>query len=205
MVLYTFLLSGGIAGLIGMAPLMADPQFGLYGDQFPQSLGFTGLSLALLGRNHPFGVAAAALVWATIERATQRLSFIGIPSEIGTILQGSFLLAAVIAFEVVRRRADIAEAKAPACAETDDDGVGAQPPKDNGMKRSRSVCPVPRRLPGRCGHGYSVVVRFSSARLITGNITHLGQLVQSPDQLRRRWQPRQPLERSGTINIGLGG
>ena len=51
-------------------------------------------------------------MWATIERATQRLSFIGIPQEIGTILQGTFLLAAVIAFEVVNRHAEAAEAAA---------------------------------------------------------------------------------------------
>ena len=67
------------------------------------TLGFTGLALALLGRNNPVGIAAAAIVWATIERATQPLSIIGIPQEIGVILQGSFLLAAVIAFEVVNR------------------------------------------------------------------------------------------------------
>jgi general nucleoside transport system permease protein len=114
MVLLTFLISGGIAGLIGLAPLLADPQYGKYGDQFPQGLGFTGLSLALLGRNHPVGIAAAALVWATIERATQRLSFIDIPQEIGTILQGSFLLAAVVAYEVVRRKAEEAETRAMA-------------------------------------------------------------------------------------------
>jgi simple sugar transport system permease protein len=114
MVLITFLISGGIAGLIGLAPLLADPAYGKYGDQFPQALGFTGLSLALLGRNHPVGIAAAALVWATIERATQRLSFIDIPQEIGTILQGSFLLAAVVAYEVVRRKAEDAETRAMA-------------------------------------------------------------------------------------------
>ena len=72
------------------------------------------MALALLGRNHPVGIAAAALVWATIERATQRLSNIGIPQEIGVILQGSFLLAAVIAYEVVRRWSDAAEASAAA-------------------------------------------------------------------------------------------
>jgi general nucleoside transport system permease protein len=114
MVLLTFLISGGIAGLIGLAPLLADPQYGKYGDQFPQGLGFTGLSLALLGRNHPVGIAAAAIVWATIERATQRLSFIDIPQEIGIILQGSFLLAAVVAYEVVRRKAEEAETRAMA-------------------------------------------------------------------------------------------
>lgn len=112
MVILTFLISGGVAALIGLGPLLADPQFGRYGDQFPQGIGFTGLSLALLGRNHPVGIAAAALVWATIERATQRLSFIGIPQEIGIILQGSFLLAAVIAYEVVRRKAEEAETRA---------------------------------------------------------------------------------------------
>jgi simple sugar transport system permease protein len=85
-----------------------------YGDQFPKTLGFTGIAIALLGRNHPVGVAAAALVWATIERATQPLSTIGIPQEIGVILQGSFLLAAVIAYEVVKRWADAAEARAAA-------------------------------------------------------------------------------------------
>jgi ABC-type uncharacterized transport system permease subunit len=114
MVLVTFLISGGVAGLIGLTPLLADPQYGKYGDQFPQGLGFTGLSLALLGRNHPVGIAAAALVWATIERATQRLSFIDIPQEIGIILQGSFLLAAVVAYEVVRRKAEDAETRAMA-------------------------------------------------------------------------------------------
>ena len=116
MVLKTIVLSGAVAGLIGMHSLLADPQFYKYGDQFPKLIGFTGLSLALLGRNHPTGIAAAALVWATIERATQRLSTLGIPQEIGVILQGSFLLAAVVAYEVVKRRNDAATAAAAARA-----------------------------------------------------------------------------------------
>jgi general nucleoside transport system permease protein len=111
MVVKTMMLSGAVAGLIGMSNLMADPQFGKFGDQFPKTLGFTGLALALLGRNHPVGIAAAALVWATIERATQRLSLLGIPQEVGLILQGSFLLAAVIAYEAVERRNQVAAAK----------------------------------------------------------------------------------------------
>jgi ABC-type uncharacterized transport system permease subunit len=112
MILKTIILSGAVAGLIGMHSLLADPQFFKYGDQFPRMLGFTGISLALLGRNHPAGIAAAALVWAMIERATQPLSRIGIPQEIGVIMQGSFLLAAIVAYEVVKRRNDAAAASA---------------------------------------------------------------------------------------------
>jgi ABC-type uncharacterized transport system permease subunit len=116
MVLKAILISGGVAGLVGMSSLLADPQFHKYGDQFPRQLGFTGIAIALLGRNHPVGIVAAALVWATIERSTQSLNPIGIPQEIGVIMQGSFLLSAVIAYEVVQRRNEEATARAAARA-----------------------------------------------------------------------------------------
>jgi simple sugar transport system permease protein len=116
MVLKSIIISGAVAGLVGMSSLLADPQFYKYGDQFPRQLGFTGIAIALLGRNHPVGIAAAALVWGTIERATQVLSRIGIPQEVGVILQGSFLMAAVIAFEFVQRRNEEATAAAAAKA-----------------------------------------------------------------------------------------
>lgn len=101
MILKTMLLSGAVAGLAGMAPLLADIH--KYGDTFPTAIGFTGISVALLGRNNPIGIAFAALVWAGIERASQNLSTVGVPQEIGRILQGTLLLTAVIAFEVVHR------------------------------------------------------------------------------------------------------
>lgn len=116
MVLITLFMSGAVAGMIGLPFLLADPTFLKYGDAFPFQLGFTGLGIALLGRNSPVGIAAAALVWAMIERATQRLGPLGIPPEIGKILQGSFLLAAVIAYEVVRRRNEAAAAEEAASA-----------------------------------------------------------------------------------------
>ena len=51
MVLTTIILSGAIAGLIGLGPLLTE-QFN-YGDQFPKALGFTGIALALLGPQPP--------------------------------------------------------------------------------------------------------------------------------------------------------
>lgn len=127
MVLITLFMSGAVAGMIGLPFLLSDPSFLKYGDAFPTTIGFTGLGLALLGRNNPVGIAAAAVVWATIERATQRLGPIGIPPEIGRILQGSFLLTAVIAYEVVRRRNDDAAAAAAAAATREEKPPPASP------------------------------------------------------------------------------
>jgi simple sugar transport system permease protein len=101
MILKTMILSGMIAGLAGMSPLMTE--FGKYGDTFPTGIGFTGIAVALLGRNNPAGIAVGALVWAGIERASQGLASVEVPQEIGQIIQGTLLLSAVIAFEVVRR------------------------------------------------------------------------------------------------------
>jgi simple sugar transport system permease protein len=109
MIMKTFILSGAIAGLAGMGPLLSE--FHKYGDTFPTALGFTGIAVALLGRNHPAGIAAAAVVWAGIEQASRGLSSIGVPPEIGKIIQGTLLLSAVIAFEVVRRYGQAAQVR----------------------------------------------------------------------------------------------
>jgi simple sugar transport system permease protein len=79
-------------------------------------------------------------VWATIERATQALSPIGIPQEIGVILQGSFLLSAVIAYEVVSRRNAAAAAAAAAKALH----AGAPPSPPGGLPPAE---PAPRGAP----------------------------------------------------------
>jgi simple sugar transport system permease protein len=117
MIMKTIVLSGAIAGLAGMGPLLSEIH--KYGDTFPVFLGFTGISVALLGRNHPAGIAAAAVVWAGIEQAARGLPDVGIPQEIGRILQGTLLLSAVIAFEVVRRYGQAAAVR-DAAARADD-------------------------------------------------------------------------------------
>jgi general nucleoside transport system permease protein len=111
MVMKTIMLSGAVAGLIGLGPLLSDPQLHKYSDTFPTAIGFTGITIALLGRNSPTGIAIAAVVWASLERAGQSLPPIGVPQEIVQILQGTLLLTAVIAFEVVRRFAAAAEVR----------------------------------------------------------------------------------------------
>jgi general nucleoside transport system permease protein len=131
LIFITMLISGALAGLSGMAYLIADPQQYKYGDQFPAGLGITGLSVALVGRNHPAGIAVGAFLFAFLERATQPLNELGIPSEIFKIMQGAFLLGAVLGYELVRRRTLQNSVKAAAAKTTTNSagtaaiGVGA--------------------------------------------------------------------------------
>jgi simple sugar transport system permease protein len=101
MVVYSMLLSGGVAGLVGMPLLLGSSHS--YGQDFPAGIGFTGIAIALLGRNHPIGIAFAALLWSFLDVSNQILDLEGIPKEIVTIMQGTIVLAVVVAYEVVRR------------------------------------------------------------------------------------------------------
>lgn len=103
MIVKTMLISGAFAGLIGIAPLLGDVQYHQYSDTFPTGLALTGISLALIGRNHPVGVAMAALLWAFLEISTQVLSLNNIPQEIAQIMQGAMVVGVVVSYELVRR------------------------------------------------------------------------------------------------------
>ncbi len=101
MILRAMLISGGFAGLVGMSPLLGF--FHQYTGTFPTQLGFNGIAVALLGRNHPAGMAFGALLFGFLERSSQILDLRGIPKEIVTIVQGVVVLAVVVAYEVVNR------------------------------------------------------------------------------------------------------
>ena len=103
MVIKTMLLSGALAGLIGLPDLLGDAHE--FGTEFTAGLGFLGIAVALLGRNSPLGIAFAALLFAFLDRAALPLQFADIPSSVVTIIQGTIVLAVVIANEIARRLA----------------------------------------------------------------------------------------------------
>jgi general nucleoside transport system permease protein len=122
MVIRTMLISGGLAGLIGMPVLLSDAH--KYTQDFPTGWGFAGIAVAIVGRYRAGGVALAAVLFAAIERAAQILPQppLYAPKEIGTIMQGTMMLSAVVAYEVVRRlgeSAAIRDAAAKAEAHTE--------------------------------------------------------------------------------------
>jgi general nucleoside transport system permease protein len=101
MVVTSMLLSGAAAGLIGMPTLLGES--GNYGTDFPEGIGFTGIAIALLGRNHPVGMAFAALLWGFLERTGTQLEFEDYAQEIVGVMQGVIAFCVVIAYEIVRR------------------------------------------------------------------------------------------------------
>ena len=94
-------LSGMAAGLVGMAEVA---KLGSYNPNFVSGLGFAGIGVALLGRNHPGGIAIGAIVFAFLDISSGVLQITGSASrEIVYIMQGIILLAAVISYEIVQR------------------------------------------------------------------------------------------------------
>ncbi len=112
MIVSAMVLSGAVAGLVGMAELN---QVGFFPANPIRGLGFTGIATALLGRNHPAGILLAALIFAFLDISSGVLQFTGAASrEIVVIMQGVIILAAVVAYEVARRARERQEATAAA-------------------------------------------------------------------------------------------
>ena len=102
MVVTSMLLSGAVAGLIGMPVLFG--QAHNYGTSFQLGIGFLGIAVALLGRNNPVGIFLGALVFSFLTEQGKVLNILaGVSPDIVAVTQGIIGLAVVIAYEVVRR------------------------------------------------------------------------------------------------------
>ena len=101
-IVLTMAISGALAGMVGINEVLGYRY--RYYDGFSDNYGFTGIAVALLGRNHPLGVIAAAFLFAVLQRGgvpvdafTQRVS-----KDIVLILQALVIL--FVAAETLFRR-----------------------------------------------------------------------------------------------------
>ncbi|WP_051967051.1 ABC transporter permease [Kitasatospora mediocidica] len=102
MILTSMCVSGALAGLIGMPDLLTDSHY--FGQNFQPGLGFTGIAIALLGRNTPIGIGFAALLWSFLDTTAVMLPLQGnFPPEIVNVMQGTIVICVVVAYELVRR------------------------------------------------------------------------------------------------------
>ncbi|RGD60021.1 ABC transporter permease [Kitasatospora xanthocidica] len=102
MVVISMVVSGAIAGLIGLPELLQNSHY--FGQSFQPGLGFLGISIALLGRNSPIGIAFAALLFAFLDVTGSVLPLQGgFPFEIVDVMKGTIVICVVVAYELVRR------------------------------------------------------------------------------------------------------
>jgi len=105
-------ISGAFAGLAGASDVLG-VQYVIAGTEIPAStVGFTGIAVALLGRNSAVGVVLAALLFASLDSGARNIAG-DFPSELarslGTIIQGTIILVvggeALVRWLLRRRRA----------------------------------------------------------------------------------------------------
>ncbi len=115
MIVTAMALSGAFAGIAMMPVLLGESHAYTLG--FRGGVGFTGIAIALLGRNSAIGVAVSALLFGFLEVSARILELDGIATEIYVIMQGAIVLSAVAAYEIVRRYRESLQAKALAKAQ----------------------------------------------------------------------------------------
>jgi simple sugar transport system permease protein len=93
-------LSGVIAGIGGINYVLGYKHY--YEDGFAGGAGFMGIAVALVGRNHPFGVLVAAFFFATLSQGGLAIHAF-VPKQMMDVLQGVVILAVAVSVPEVRR------------------------------------------------------------------------------------------------------
>ena len=91
-IIISMLLSGALAAGVGLNEVMGVQHKIQIG--FTEGYGFTGIAVALMGRNHPFGIIFAALLFGALYQGGGELSFEmpNISREMVSVIQGLVIL-----------------------------------------------------------------------------------------------------------------
>jgi general nucleoside transport system permease protein len=101
---WTMGLSGALAGLAGVWDVMGYRYRFL--DNFSPGFGFTGIAVALLGKNHPYGVLLAALLFGALNKGALEIDILtNVPRELFLIIQAVLILFLICAERFSRRNA----------------------------------------------------------------------------------------------------
>ncbi len=96
----TLVLSGALAGLGGINYVLGYKQY--YEEGFGSGLGFLGIAVALVGRNNPYGVIAAALLFATLSQGALAVNAL-VPKQMIDVLTAVVIIAVATSVPEVRR------------------------------------------------------------------------------------------------------
>jgi simple sugar transport system permease protein len=91
-IVLAMMVSGALSGLVGVNDIMGVHHYLLVG--WTGGVGFVGIAVALMGRNHPVGIAMAALLFGALYQGGSEISF-DIPQitkEMVVVIQGLVIL-----------------------------------------------------------------------------------------------------------------
>ncbi len=90
----TMLISGALAGMMALNPIMGDQQ--RLQIEFVQGAGFVGIAVALMGRAHPFGIVVASILFGMLYQGGAELAFDmpAISRDMIVVIQGLVILFA---------------------------------------------------------------------------------------------------------------
>ncbi len=97
-----FVISGAIAGLIGLQEIFAIRGFYTY--NLASGLGFDGIAISLIAKNSPIGVAFSSLLFAFLKQAGYGLQLsTKVPNSVTYAIQGLMIMFIVVINEVMVR------------------------------------------------------------------------------------------------------
>lgn len=93
-IIVTMMISGGLAGMMALNPLMGDQHHMAL--DFVSGAGFVGIAVALMGRSHPAGIVPAAILFGALYQGGAELAFEmpAISRDMIVIIQGLVILFA---------------------------------------------------------------------------------------------------------------
>jgi ABC-type uncharacterized transport system permease subunit len=113
MIIMTMSLCGAFAGLAGSIEIL---RLGYYPAVFGTSIGFDGITVALLGQGNPIGIMLSALLLGAMRAGAPLMQIkAGVPVEIIDVIQGVILI--FLAAEVIVRKIFRLKAAAPGTGE----------------------------------------------------------------------------------------
>ncbi|MDP6135855.1 MAG: ABC transporter permease [Arenicellales bacterium] len=98
-ILTAFLIGGATAGLAGAVQVMGRPPTYALMSGLPQfvNLGFDGIGVAMIGRNHPVGIVFAAIFFGGLLVGGRIMQFSpGVPLEMVRVVEGVIILALAV-------------------------------------------------------------------------------------------------------------
>jgi simple sugar transport system permease protein len=118
--LTSMVISGALAGLGGVNFVLGYK--GYYEEGFAGGAGFLGIAVALVGRNHPFGVLAAALLFATLSQGGLAVNAV-VPKQLTDILTAAVILSVATAVPEVQQQIRAAAASVAASRARENGGA----------------------------------------------------------------------------------